>query len=155
MEFRRLVFEGAIPVEFRFQTEEHGPAKYYYVMAPRVSYFGLLLPHIRKHLIPESTESELQLEYNGHSLKCHYPIGLLHDIHCGDSVSNNHQSLCCIPWRISIKEGNKGPSSYLGPTEYRKLEEYFMSMLKQASIYKSHCIYYINLARRISCSMDQ
>ena len=62
--FRRLVWEGTVPLEIRIDPKELPAGSdrgldSFYVQAPRVSYLPLLVPDIKKHL------AELVLDDNG------------------------------------------------------------------------------------------
>ncbi|KAG8881377.1 autophagy protein 5 [Tulasnella sp. 331] len=75
--FRRLVWEGTVPLEIKIQ-------------APRISYLPLLIPDIKKHLtdviLDESNAALVKEEdwwfeetERGGLMKWHWPIGLLYD----------------------------------------------------------------------------
>lgn len=54
--FRRLTWEGTVPLEIRVDTKElpansNRGLECYYVQAPRVSYLPLLMPEIRRYLM--------------------------------------------------------------------------------------------------------
>jgi autophagy-related protein 5 len=54
--FRRLTWEGTVPLEIRVDSKEL-PAnsdrglEYYYIQAPRVSYLPLIMPEIKRYLM--------------------------------------------------------------------------------------------------------
>lgn len=93
--FRRLVWEGTVPLEIKVDGKEL-PAgsdrglECYYIQAPRISYLPLLIPDIKKHLIDvilDEASSALIKEDDwwfeeterGGLMKWHWPIGLLYD----------------------------------------------------------------------------
>jgi len=94
--FRRLTWEGTIPLEIRVDPNQL-PAnsdrglECYYVQAPRVSYLPLLVPEIKRFLLdvvfdPAATktvkEEEWWFETDDQVLmKWHWSIGLLYDYH--------------------------------------------------------------------------
>jgi len=54
--FRRLTWEGTVPLEIRVDSKElpansNRGLECYYIQAPRVSYFPLLTPEIRRYLM--------------------------------------------------------------------------------------------------------
>lgn len=54
--FRRLTWEGTVPLEIRVDTKElpansNRGLECYYIQAPRVSYLPLLLPEVRRYLM--------------------------------------------------------------------------------------------------------
>ncbi|KAG8936685.1 autophagy protein 5 [Tulasnella sp. 419] len=94
--FRRLVWEGTVPLEIRIDGKEL-PAgsdrglECYYIQAPRISYLPLLIPDIKKHLadlvLDEAAASHIKDEdwwfeetERGALMKWHLPIGLLYDL---------------------------------------------------------------------------
>ncbi|KAH7100397.1 autophagy protein 5 [Auriculariales sp. MPI-PUGE-AT-0066] len=99
--FRRLVWEGTVPIEVRIDPKEL-PAgsdrglESYYVQAPRVSYLPLLIQDIKRHLtelVVEDGSSKFLKEdewwfeaEGGVLMKWHWPVGLLYD-HYSTSVS--------------------------------------------------------------------
>lgn len=54
--FRRLTWEGTVPLEIRVDTKElpansNRGLECYYVQAPRVNYLPLLMPEVRRYLM--------------------------------------------------------------------------------------------------------
>ncbi|KAG8719314.1 autophagy protein 5 [Ceratobasidium sp. 394] len=97
--FRRLVWEGTVPIEIKIDGKEL-PAgsdrnlESYYIQAPRISYLPLLIPDIRKHLtdlvLDETAAGVIKEEdwwfeeaESGVPMKWHWPLGLLYDHHLG------------------------------------------------------------------------
>ncbi|KAF7298196.1 Autophagy protein 5 [Mycena chlorophos] len=94
--FRRLSWEGTVPLEIRVDPNEL-PANSdrglacYFIQAPRVSYMPLLVPEIRRFLMDvvfdENAAKTLKEEDwwfevdDGTLLKWHWPIGLIYDNH--------------------------------------------------------------------------
>ncbi|KAG8932456.1 autophagy protein 5 [Tulasnella sp. 417] len=93
--FRRLVWEGTVPLEIKIDSKEL-PAgsdrglECYYIQAPRISYLPLLLPDIKKHLtdlvLDEANAGLLKEDdwwfeetERGGLMRWHWPIGLLYD----------------------------------------------------------------------------
>ncbi|KAF8605558.1 autophagy protein 5 [Ceratobasidium sp. AG-I] len=105
--FRRLVWEGTIPIEIRIDGKEL-PAgsdrnlESYYIQAPRISYLPLLLPDIRKHLtdlvLDDTAATTIKDEDwwfedadSGAPVKWHWPLGLLYDHHLGARSLTAHR----------------------------------------------------------------
>ncbi|CAE6392403.1 unnamed protein product [Rhizoctonia solani] len=120
--FRRLVWEGTIPLEIRIDSKEL-PAgsdrnlESYYIQAPRISYLPLLLPDIRKHLtdlvLDEHASKALKEEdmwfeeaETGQPMRWHWPLGLLYD-HCQGARSlaahRDPQSSMNLTWTTGPK----------------------------------------------------
>ncbi|KAF8306941.1 hypothetical protein DL93DRAFT_2088313 [Clavulina sp. PMI_390] len=93
--FRRLIFDGTVPIEIRLDSKEL-PAnsdrslECYYMQAPRISYLPLLLPEIKRHLVEiVLDDASLVKEEDwwfeeagtGTIMKWHWPIGALYDNH--------------------------------------------------------------------------
>ncbi|KAJ2936554.1 hypothetical protein H1R20_g535, partial [Candolleomyces eurysporus] len=94
--FRRLAWEGTVPVEIRVDPKEL-PAnsdrglECYYLQAPRVTYLPLLMAEIRRFLMDvvfdEAAASSLKEEdwwfetEEGAIAKWHWPLGLIYDNH--------------------------------------------------------------------------
>ncbi|KAG8906156.1 autophagy protein 5 [Tulasnella sp. 403] len=93
--FRRLVWEGTVPLEIKIDGKEL-PAgsdrglECYYIQAPRISYLPLLIPDIKKHLtdliLDEPNAASMKEEEwwfeeteRGSLMKWHWPLGLLYD----------------------------------------------------------------------------
>ncbi|KAG8835040.1 autophagy protein 5 [Serendipita sp. 399] len=95
--FRRLIWEGSVPLEIRIDQKElpadsdRGLGESYYLQVPRISYLPLIVPELKQYLI-ELVLSEREAanvkedvwwfedEY-GSVVKWHWPIGLLYDIY--------------------------------------------------------------------------
>ncbi|KAF9509400.1 hypothetical protein BS47DRAFT_1301504 [Hydnum rufescens UP504] len=93
--FRRLVFDGTVPIEIKIDLKEL-PAnsdrslEYYYIQAPRISYLPLLLPDIKRHLAEIVLDDTATIKEEdwwfeetgvGNVIKWHWPIGSLYDSH--------------------------------------------------------------------------
>lgn len=120
--FRRLVWEGTIPLEIRIDSKEL-PAgsdrnlESYYIQAPRISYLPLLLPDIRKHLtdlvLDEHAAKALKEEdmwfeeaETGQPMRWHWCLGLLYDHHQGARSLAAHrdpQSSSSLTWTTGPK----------------------------------------------------
>ncbi|PPQ65006.1 hypothetical protein CVT26_015715 [Gymnopilus dilepis] len=94
--FRRLTWEGTVPLEIRVDSKElpansNRGLECYYIQAPRVSYLPLIVPEIRQYLMDvvfdEIAAKGLKEEEwwfeseEGTLLKWHWPIGVIYDNH--------------------------------------------------------------------------
>ncbi|CAG7854307.1 Autophagy protein 5 {ECO:0000256/RuleBase:RU361202} [Serendipita indica DSM 11827] len=95
--FRRLVWEGSVPLEIRIDQKElpaesdRGLGESYYLQVPRISYLPLIVPELKQYLV-ELVLSEreganlkedswwFEDEFGG-VVKWNWPIGLLYDIY--------------------------------------------------------------------------
>jgi len=106
--FRRLVWEGTVPLEIHVDPKEL-PANSdrgldsYFIQAPRISYLPLLIPDVRKNLvdlildetaIASIKEDDWWFEeaVTGTVMKWHWPIGLLFDHHTISISTQSSQS---------------------------------------------------------------
>ncbi|KAF5320989.1 hypothetical protein D9619_001418 [Psilocybe cf. subviscida] len=94
--FRRLTWEGTVPLEIRVDSKEL-PAnsdrglECYFIQAPRISYLPLIVPEVRRFLMDvvfddvaakSLKDEEWWFESeDGILLKWHWPIGLIYDNH--------------------------------------------------------------------------
>ncbi|EJD40914.1 autophagy protein 5 [Auricularia subglabra TFB-10046 SS5] len=149
--FRRLVWEGTVPLEIRIDPKEL-PAgsdrglESYYVQAPRVSYLPLLIPDIKRHL------AELVLDDQGAKflkeedwwfeaeggvlMKWHWPLGLLYD-HYSTSVSpavasSSAQTTHYLPFRLTLHFAAPPVDKLLLSPSIEACKQAFMGQLKEA-----------------------
>ncbi|KAL9932557.1 hypothetical protein V8E36_008674 [Tilletia maclaganii] len=95
---RKLAFNASVPLLIELAdppASETRSIAQYYCKVPRISYLPLLLPVLRKYfleaLLDEATllslkEDSFWFEYNGQPLKWHWPVGLLYDVHTGNTA---------------------------------------------------------------------
>jgi len=149
--FRRLAWEGAVPIEIRVDPKEL-PAnsdrglECYYLQAPRVSYLPLLLTEVRRFLMDvvfdETAASGLKEEdwwfetEEGTVMRWHWPIGLLYDTHTiSMSVRNQgpvSPTAAAVPLRLILHLASP-PSEklLLGPSQ-DACKQAFMGQIKEA-----------------------
>ncbi|KZV98862.1 hypothetical protein EXIGLDRAFT_700082 [Exidia glandulosa HHB12029] len=149
--FRRLVWEGTVPIEIRIDGKEL-PAgsdralESYYVQAPRVGYLPLLIPDIKRHLaelvLDDSgvrflKEEDWWFEAEGGVLmKWHWPVGLLYD-HYTTSVSPGASSSSSstthwLPFRLTLHLAAPPTDKLLLSPSIEACKQAFMGQLKEA-----------------------
>ncbi|KIM45174.1 hypothetical protein M413DRAFT_441857 [Hebeloma cylindrosporum] len=148
--FRRLTWEGTVPLEIRVDPKEL-PAnsdrglECYFIQAPRVSYLPLIVPEIRRFLMDvvfdEVAAKGLKDEEwwfeseEGTLLKWHWPIGLIYDNHTiSASVRSPHtpSSSMSIPMRLILHlAAPPNDKLFLSPT-IDACKQAFMNQLKEA-----------------------
>jgi len=124
--FRRLIFDGTVPIEIKLDLNEL-PAnsdrslEYYYIQAPRISYLPLLLPDIKRHLAEIVLEDAAAIKEEdwwfeetgtGTLMKWHWPIGSLYD---------SHTISACVQAAILSTHLNGGPDFDPTPAEPLRL----------------------------------
>ncbi|KAF8224996.1 hypothetical protein L208DRAFT_1409254 [Tricholoma matsutake] len=148
--FRRLTWEGTVPLEIRVDPKEL-PAnsdrglECYYVQAPRVSYLPLLMPEIRRFLMDvvfdEASakiirDDEWWFETEaGTLLKWHWPIGLIYDNHTiSMSVRSSSSQLqsSTIPMRLVLHLASPPTEKLLQSPSAESCKQAFMGQLKEA-----------------------
>ncbi|GJJ07187.1 hypothetical protein Clacol_001387 [Clathrus columnatus] len=143
--FRRLTWEGTVPIEVHIDPKEL-PAnsdrglESYYIQAPRVSYLPLLIPEIKRFLTDlvlddagnmSVRESDWWFEGDdGHPVKWHWPIGLLYDCH---SVSLTTPSTSfALPLRMTLHLASPPIDKLLLSPSQEACKQAFMGQLKEA-----------------------
>jgi len=147
--FRRLTWEGTVPLEIRVDPKEL-PAnsdrglECYYIQAPRVSYLPLLMPEIRRFLMDvvfDEAAAKLIKEdewwfetEEGTLLKWHWPIGLIYDNHTISRsvrlVSQTHSS--ATPMRLVLHLASAPTEKLLQSPSAESCKQAFMGQLKEA-----------------------
>ncbi|KAF8647130.1 hypothetical protein AX16_006961 [Volvariella volvacea WC 439] len=148
--FRRLTWEGTVPLEIRVDAKEL-PAnserglECYYVQAPRVSYFPLLLPEIRKFLMDvvfdEAAAKDLKEEEwwfeseDGTPMRWHWPIGLIYDNHTISSTIKttvSPLSSTAVPLKLTLHLASPPTDKLLLTPNAEACKQAFMGQLKEA-----------------------
>ncbi|KAL0956060.1 hypothetical protein HGRIS_002229 [Hohenbuehelia grisea] len=148
--FRRLTWEGTIPLEIRVDPKEL-PAnsdrglECYYVQAPRVSYLPLLMPEIKRFLVDvvfdeAAAESLKEDEWwfeseDGAPLKWHWPIGLIYDNHTislSIRPSSSSSSFMATPLRLVLHLASPPSDKLLLSPSAEACKQAFMGQLKEA-----------------------
>ncbi|RDX47089.1 hypothetical protein K466DRAFT_546063 [Polyporus arcularius HHB13444] len=146
--FRRLTWEGTVPLEIRVDPNEL-PAnsdrglECYYIQAPRVSYLPLLVPEIKRFLqdvVFDETaartmkEEEWWFESDGGGLlKWHWPIGLIYDNHAiSQSVRPTTAASFFAPLRIVLHLASPPTEKLLMSPSAEACKQAFMGQLKEA-----------------------
>ncbi|KAJ7072478.1 autophagy protein Apg5-domain-containing protein [Mycena amicta] len=148
--FRRLSWEGTVPLEIRVDPNEL-PANSdrglacYFMQAPRVSYLPLLMPEIRRFLMDvvfdENAAKSLKEEDwwfesdDGTLLKWHWPIGLIYDNHTILSTIRPGPSLSATsatPLRLILHFASPPTDKLLLAPNAEACKQAFMGQLKEA-----------------------
>lgn len=152
--FRRLTWEGTVPLEIRVDSKEL-PAnsdrglECYYIQAPRVSYLPLLMPEIRRFLMDvvfdEAAGKMLKEEEwwfeseEGTLLKWHWPIGLIYDNHIisasirpPSQTSTSHYNLQVTPLKLILHLASPPTEKLLLSPSAESCKQAFMGQLKEA-----------------------
>ncbi|TFK18930.1 autophagy protein 5 [Coprinopsis marcescibilis] len=150
--FRRLAWEGTVPIEIRVDPKEL-PAnsdrglECYYLQAPRVTYLPLLLPEIRRFLMDvvfdEAAASSLKEEdwwfetEEGTVMKWHWPIGLIYDTHTISRFVRNPtayaaSSSTATPLRLILHLASPPVEKLLLAPSQEACKQAFMGQIKEA-----------------------
>ncbi|CCM01160.1 uncharacterized protein FIBRA_03208 [Fibroporia radiculosa] len=146
--FRRLTWEGTVPLEVRVDSKEL-PAnsdrglECYYIQAPRVSYLPLLVPEIKRFLMDvvfDEAAARLIKEEDwwfeseeGHLLKWHWPIGLIYDNHTiMSSARLNSSATEPAPLRLILHLASPPTEKLLLSPSTEACKQAFMGQLKEA-----------------------
>ncbi|KAL1700454.1 autophagy protein Apg5-domain-containing protein [Schizophyllum commune] len=147
--FRRLTWEGTVPLEIRVDSKEL-PAnsdrglECYYVQAPRVTYLPLLMPEIKRFLMDvvfdETAAQELKDEEwwfegeYGTSLKWHWPIGLIYDnFTISTSIRpSTSASPPTVPLRLILHLASPPTDKLLLQPSVEACKQAYMGQLKEA-----------------------
>ncbi|KAM5533044.1 hypothetical protein V8D89_013312 [Ganoderma adspersum] len=146
--FRRLTWEGTVPLEVRVDPKEL-PAnsdrglECYYLQAPRVSYLPLLVPEIKRFLMDvvfdEAAARVIKEEdwwfesEEGSLLKWHWPIGLIYDNHTITlSARPNTPPSFFMPLRLTLHLASPPTEKLLLAPNPEACKQAFMGQLKEA-----------------------
>ncbi|KAG1716086.1 hypothetical protein ID866_1058 [Astraeus odoratus] len=157
--FRRLAWEGTVPLEIRVDPKEL-PAnsdrglECYYIQAPRVSYLPLLMPELRRFLMDvvfDDTAARLLKEEDwwfeseeGTLLKWHWPIGLIYDNHTittsvrapstasSSTGTGAAPDLEILPLKLILHLVSPPTEKLLLPHSQEACKQAFMGQLKEA-----------------------
>ncbi|KAF8891669.1 autophagy protein Apg5-domain-containing protein [Infundibulicybe gibba] len=147
--FRRLTWEGTVPLEIRVDPKEL-PAnsdrglECYFIQAPRVSYLPLLMPEIRRFLMDvvfdEAAAKVLREEdwwfesEEGTLLKWHWPIGLIYDNHAisASVKASSIATLLATPMRLVLHLASPPTEKLLLSPSAEACKQAFMGQLKEA-----------------------
>ncbi|KAI0093454.1 autophagy protein Apg5-domain-containing protein [Irpex rosettiformis] len=148
--FRRLTWEGTVPLEIRVDSKEL-PAnsdrglECYYVQAPRVSYLPLLIPDLKRFLLDvvfdEAAARTVKEEDwwfesdDGNLLKWHWPIGLLYDNYTIAASSRNptaSSSQTIVPLRLVLHLAAPPTDKLLLSPSAETCKQAFMGQMKEA-----------------------
>ncbi|KAI0790719.1 autophagy protein Apg5-domain-containing protein [Abortiporus biennis] len=147
--FRRLTWEGTVPLEIRVDSKEL-PAnsdrglECYYIQAPRISYLPLLVPEIRRFLLDvvfDEAASRIIKEEDwwfesedGTLMKWHWPIGLIYDNHIISTSSRTASSSSAqsVPLRLILHLASPPTDKLLLSPSAEACKQAFMGQMKEA-----------------------
>ncbi|KAF4567701.1 autophagy protein 5 [Pleurotus pulmonarius] len=146
--FRRLTWEGTVPLEVRVDSKEL-PAnsdrglECYYVQAPRVSYLPLLMPEIRRFLMDvvfDEAAAEILKEdewwfesEDGIPMKWHWSIGLIYDNHAiSHSLRSTRVATSGVPLKLTLHLASPPSDKLLLSPSVEACKQAFMGQLKEA-----------------------
>ncbi|KAI0259222.1 autophagy-related protein [Gloeopeniophorella convolvens] len=149
--FRRLVWEGTVPLEIRVDSKElpansNRGLECYFIQAPRVSYLPLLIPEIKRFLqevVFDDEAARLMKEEDwwfeseeGHLLKWHWPVGLIYDNHTTLASSRPAASTSArpqaVPLRLVLHLASPPTDKLLLAPSAEACKQAFMGQLKEA-----------------------
>ncbi|KAI0055101.1 hypothetical protein BV25DRAFT_1843187 [Artomyces pyxidatus] len=149
--FRRLTWEGTVPLEIRVDSKElpansNRGLECYFIQAPRVTYLPLLIPEIKRFLLDVVFDEEaariLKEEdwwfesEDGHLLKWHWPIGLIYDNHTTLASSRGGASMSsrpnAVPLRLILHLASPPTDKLLLAPSAEACKQAFMGQLKEA-----------------------
>ncbi|XP_046845360.1 autophagy protein 5-like isoform X1 [Xenia sp. Carnegie-2017] len=133
-EVLRILWDGRIPVCFSLNSDEVFTLEQpepFYLLLPRVSYLPVVTDKVTKHfqsaIKPDKDTSSIWFDFNGQSLKWHYPIGVLFDLY------GSHDAL---PWNITVHFEDFPEDELIHCESKEVVESYFMSAIKEADSLK-------------------
>ncbi|KAH9949007.1 autophagy protein Apg5-domain-containing protein [Amylocystis lapponica] len=146
--FRRLTWEGTVPLEVRVDPKEL-PAnsdrglECYFIQAPRVSYLPLLVPEIKRFLMDvvfDEASARLIKEEDwwfeseeGSLLKWHWSIGLIYDNHAiTSSIRPTTSGSQSVPLRLILHLASPPTEKLLLSASPEACKQAFMGQLKEA-----------------------
>uniref|UniRef100_A0A8C7NND2 Autophagy protein 5 n=1 Tax=Oncorhynchus mykiss TaxID=8022 RepID=A0A8C7NND2_ONCMY len=125
----RDVWFGRIPTCFTLYQDEitEREAEPFYLLLPRMSYLTLVTDKVKKHFLKVMKAEDIEemwFDFEGTSLKWHYPIGLLFDLHASNTA---------LPWSITVSPVCR---DLLHCPSNSVIEAHFMSSIKEADALK-------------------
>ncbi|XP_030536745.1 autophagy protein 5 isoform X1 [Rhodamnia argentea] len=144
MEAREYVWKGAIPLQIHLHESEVTtlpPPPPLLVLASRVGYLPLLIPHLKPHFggaLPPGADT-VWFDYNGLPLKWFIPTGVLFDLLCPEPQR---------PWNLTVHFRGY-PSNVLVPCEGEDSVKWsFINSLKEAAyIITGNCKNVMNMSQ--------
>ncbi|KAF9788479.1 autophagy protein Apg5-domain-containing protein [Thelephora terrestris] len=145
--FRRLTWEGTVPLEIRVDSKElpansNRGLECYFIQAARVSYLPLLVPDVKKFLVDVVLDEEgakiLKEEdwwfeaEDGSPLKWHWPIGLLYDSHTIAATIRPNHTTDPIPLKLVLHLALPPTDKLLLVPSAEACKQAFMGQLKEA-----------------------
>ncbi|KAK7685207.1 hypothetical protein QCA50_011570 [Cerrena zonata] len=148
--FRRLTWEGTVPLEIRVDAKEL-PAnsdrglECYYIQAPRVSYLPLLVPEIKKFLtdvVFDEAAARIVKEEDwwfeseeGALLKWHWPLGLIYDNHIISASirpTSSNAAPQSVPLQLILHLASPPTDKLLLSPTAEACKQAFMGQMKEA-----------------------
>ncbi|XP_062168731.1 autophagy protein 5 isoform X2 [Alnus glutinosa] len=144
MEARKYVWGGAIPLQIHLHESEVTtlpPPLPALILAPRIGYLPLLVPHIKPHFsstLPPGVDT-VWFDYKGLPLKWYIPTGILFDLLCADPER---------PWNLTVHFRGY-PGNVLIPCEGEDSVKWsFINSLKEAAyIINGNCKSVMNMSQ--------
>ncbi|KZV71148.1 hypothetical protein PENSPDRAFT_743297 [Peniophora sp. CONT] len=145
--FRRLVWEGTVPLEIRVDSKElpansNRGLEVYFVQAPRVTYLPLLVPELKRFLSDIVFDEEAARVMNeedwwfeseeGAPLKWHWPIGLIYDNHSTVQSTKPVPAQKGTPLRLVLHLASPPTDKLLLAPSADACKQAFMGQLKEA-----------------------
>ncbi|KAI0321236.1 autophagy-related protein [Amylostereum chailletii] len=148
--FRRLTWEGTVPLEIRVDSKElpansNRGLECYFIQAPRVSYLPLLIPEIKRFLtdvVFDDDAARILKEEDwwfesedGHLLKWHWPIGLIYDSHtilASTRPTPTPTRSQAVPMRLVLHLASPPTDKLLLAPSAEACKQAFMGQLKEA-----------------------
>ncbi|KAI0033448.1 autophagy protein Apg5-domain-containing protein [Vararia minispora EC-137] len=145
--FRRLVWEGTVPLEIRVDPKElpansNRGLEVCFVQASRVSYLPLLVPDLKRFLSDIVFDDEAARVLNeedwwfeseeGTLLKWHWPIGLIYDNHTTMQSTKPAPTAPSAPLRLVLHLASPPTDKLLLAPSAEACKQAFMGQLKEA-----------------------
>ncbi|KAI0041749.1 hypothetical protein FA95DRAFT_1610763 [Auriscalpium vulgare] len=150
--FRRLTWEGTVPLEIRVDSKElpansNRGLEVYFIQAARVTYLPLLIPEIKRFLLDvvfDEDAARLLKEEDwwfeseeGNLLKWHWPVGLIYDNHTTllssqSGASSSAKSAAAVPLRLILHLASPPTDKLLLSPSAESCKQAFMGQLKEA-----------------------
>lgn len=141
---QKYVWEGAIPLQIHLHESEVTtlpPPPPALILAPRIGYLPLLVPHIKPHFsssLPPGVDT-IWFDYKGLPLKWYIPTGVLFDLLCAEPER---------PWNLTVHFRGY-PGHILIPCEGEDSVKWsFINSLKEAAyIINGNCKNIMNMSQ--------